>query len=92
MFLHPSSWSNAEPESLLGTGECVRIILGHNKGAKALALSPDGQNFISGSSDQTIRMFDAISGAEITCLAGHTNLVRTVAFPSNDAGTLSSAD
>jgi F-box and WD-40 domain protein 1/11 len=33
---------------------------------------------VSGSSDETVRIFDQATGAEVACLQGHKNLVRTV--------------
>ena len=45
-----------------------------------LAFSPDGRTIISGSDDQTIRLWDVISKKEIACLTGHTYTVFSVAF------------
>jgi F-box and WD-40 domain protein 1/11 len=33
---------------------------------------------VSGSNDNTVRIFDHVSGAQVACLKGHSNLVRTV--------------
>jgi WD40 repeat protein len=46
-----------------------------------VAFSPDGQRLVSGSADNTLRLWDASSGKPIgDPLQGHTNWVRTVAF------------
>ncbi len=46
----------------------------------AVAFSPDGSQIISGSGDQTVRLWDAASGEELRQLIGHTSGVSSVAF------------
>jgi WD40 repeat protein len=49
-----------------------------------VAYSPNGQHIISGSSDKTIRIWDAETGAAIgTPLEGHTASVGSVAYSPN---------
>jgi WD40 repeat protein len=45
-----------------------------------VAFSPDGKIFASGSSDQTIKLWDIATGAELRTLRGHTYSVLSVAF------------
>jgi WD40 repeat protein len=42
--------------------------------------SADSKTLASGSNDKTIRLWDVTTGKEIRTLAGHEDLVRTVAF------------
>lgn len=58
------------------TGQCTATCRGHQKGIACVQY--DGKRIISGSSDNTIRIFDPATQVEVACLQGHTRLVRTV--------------
>ncbi len=45
-----------------------------------MALSPDGKRIISGSVDQTVKVWDSGKGHEVLTLKGHANGVNSVAF------------
>jgi WD40 repeat protein len=47
------------------TGEEIRRLKGHRRIVNCLAYSGDGQRIISGSSDRTVRLWDAVTGKEI---------------------------
>jgi len=53
-----------------------KTYIGHTKGIACVQY--DGRRIVSGSSDNTVRIFDAETQAEVACLTGHGNLVRTV--------------
>jgi WD40 repeat protein len=46
----------------------------------ALAFSPDSRLLLSGSWDQTVRLWDVTTGKELNRLVGHTSRVDAVAF------------
>ncbi|KAI4121489.1 MAG: hypothetical protein LQ338_006331 [Usnochroma carphineum] len=58
------------------TGERTSVCRGHTKGIACVQY--DGKRIVSGSSDNTIRIFDPVTQAEVACLKGHTHLVRTI--------------
>jgi len=45
-----------------------------------LALSADGRRAVSGSLDNTVRLWDVDTGQELQRFTGHTNVVSGVAF------------
>ena len=55
-----------------------------------IAFSPDGKRLASASGDQTVKVWDAMSGQEMVTLKGHTQTVNSVAF-SPDGKRLASA-
>ncbi|MDT9196460.1 WD40 repeat domain-containing protein, partial [Limnospira sp. PMC 1245.20] len=55
----------------------------------SVSFSPDGQTLASGSSDNTVRLWDVATGRELRQLTGHTNSLLSVSF-SPDGQTLAS--
>ncbi|KIL64087.1 hypothetical protein M378DRAFT_78803, partial [Amanita muscaria Koide BX008] len=59
-------------------------IRGHTGHVNSVAFSPDGKRIASGSSDNTIYIWDAETGLQVgDPLKGHTDKVRSVAFSPN---------
>ncbi|KAL5320208.1 hypothetical protein ACEPPN_011009 [Leptodophora sp. 'Broadleaf-Isolate-01'] len=71
-------------------GPLLQKLEGHSASVNSVAFSSDGQLIISGSSDQTIRFWDAITGALLQVIKGHSGSVSSVAI-SPDCRQVASA-
>ncbi|KAF7344289.1 WD-REPEATS-REGION domain-containing protein [Mycena venus] len=59
----------------------LAMLEGHTSLVRSLAFSPDGRHIVSASDDNTLRLWDAETGAQIgDALEGHTDWVWSVAF------------
>jgi len=58
----------------------------------AVAFSRDGTRIVSGSYDNSVRVWDASTGAELNTLKGHTNSVNSVAFSRDSTRIVSGSD
>jgi WD40 repeat protein len=56
------------------------MLEGHSKWVYDAAFAPNSQLLASESADRTVRLWNAMSSALCSALAGHSNLVRVVAF------------
>src|ERR1039457_752795 len=55
-------------------------LTGHKGPVFAVAYSPDGTKVLSGGFDNTLKLWDAATGREISTWEGHTDNVRAVAI------------
>ena len=56
------------------------MLNGHTETVYSVAFSPDGTRIVSGSSDKSVRVWNALTGAEMNVLNDHTKAVNSVAF------------
>ena len=69
--------------------ELAQTLTGHSNSAYSAVFSPDGKTIVSGSSDNTIKLWDAVSGNLKQTLTGHSDFVVSIAF-SPDGKTFAS--
>ena len=85
--IHPSSDARYAMLTAAATPG-INILVGHTGAVTSVAYSPDGKTLASGSSDGTIRFWNAVTGRQVNSpLAGHAGSVNSVAF-SPDGKTL----
>jgi len=60
-------------------GRLISTFTGHSDSVKALAVTPNGKQVISGSFDKTIKVWSLKTGAEIHTLRGHSDSVTAIA-------------
>jgi WD40 repeat protein len=59
----------------------LQTLKGHTGSVSSVAFSPNGKQIVSGSSDTTVRRWDAAIGQQLLpALEGHTGWVSSVAF------------
>lgn len=53
---------------------------GHSRSVTSVAFSPDGKQVVSGSNDETVRLWNAATEAPLQTLEGHSDWVTSVAL------------
>ena len=62
------------------TGQCVSTLSGHSRTVNSVCFAPDGKRLASGSSDNTVRVWD-LDTKECACtLSDHSDTVTSVCF------------
>ena len=78
--------------TLTGSGREVGRLKGHTEAVLAVAVSPDGRGIVTGSADNTARLWNAKTGAEMRVFEGHTKPVWAVAITPDGARIVTGSD
>ena len=74
------------------TGNCIKVLEGHENGVLCVSFSPDGKYLASGSKDKTIRVWELQSGACVCEYKGHYASVSNISFTSDGKQIISLSD
>ena len=72
-------------------GKLLRTLEGHSGTVCAADFSPDGHRVLTGSGDQTVRIWDTATGAPLTTLEGHLGTVNSAFFSPDGERVVSSS-
>jgi WD40 repeat protein/serine/threonine protein kinase len=64
-------------------------LTGHTQSVNSVAIAPDGRTALSGSGDQTLKLWELASGKELRTFTGHTGRVSSVAITPDGQTALS---
>ena len=74
-----------------GWGHCLRIFEGHTHPIRSVALTPDGRFAVSGSDDQTLRIWEVSTGRCLRTCVGYTSSVASVCLTADGRWAISAA-
>ncbi|KAF6525555.1 hypothetical protein HZS61_011350 [Fusarium oxysporum f. sp. conglutinans] len=77
------NWIMLKPSVESDWNACLQTLEGHHSSVTSVAFSADGQRVASGSSDETVKIWDAVTGACVQTLEGHDDSVTSVAFSAD---------
>ena len=66
------------------TGTQKAVLSGHTKGVQCLTFSSDGASLVSGSDDETIKLWDVQTGGVVKTFHGHTQNVHSVCISADN--------
>ena len=69
-----------KPKCLLENVSVIHTLTGHSDWVFSVAISPDGQTLVSGSRDNTIKIWQLNTGRELRTLTGHSGYVISLAI------------
>jgi WD40 repeat protein len=70
----------------------VKVVEGHTNDVNSIFYSPDGALIVSGSKDNTVRVWDAYTGKQLAVIEHHTDRMESVAFSPDEAQIVLGSD
>jgi WD40 repeat protein len=81
-------WYYWQPKAHLA----LKTLRGHLRVVSSVAFSPDGQRIVTGSYDQTAKVWEVASGRELLTLKGHRRRIFSVAFSPDGQRIITGSD
>ena len=70
----------------------IHQLMGHTTIVTSASFSPDGTKVVSGSGDQTVRIWDAVTGECEQTLQGHSDWVTSASFSPDGTKVVSGSE
>lgn len=85
-----------QPEKYLqilntSNSQILKQFLGHQEAVVSISISDDGVYLLSGSKDNSVRLWDIESGTQINVFQGHTDIVTSVIFSIDQSSIMSAS-
>ena len=74
------------------SGRRLQTLKGHSNIVDVVAFSPDGKLIVTGSADQTIKLWNAATGTGLFTLRGHSSLIKSIVFSPDSKILVSGSD
>ena len=86
------TWLRPLTPSLIPPGErLIRTLIGHTGKVTAIAVTPDGKQLVSGSNDNSLKIWDLETGKEKFSFIGHSDEITAVAITPDGNQIISSS-
>ena len=90
---HPHPWLRPLTPSLTPAGgRLLRTLTGHSGSVQAVAVTADGTRVMSGSDDNTVKVWNLETGKEQFTLSGHSDWVQAVAVTADGKRVISGSN
>ena len=76
-------WIQLKPKVQAHWNAALQTLEGYTDSVSSVAFSPDSKQVVSGSGDETVRLWDTATGALLQTLKGHTGSVTSIVFSPN---------